>query len=175
MAGKRKNSTGTTASFLYLIFRNHQHRQDQQKTTVTSHTRKKRGRKPLPDNLPRIQVTHDLSDEENQCQCGCQKACIGKEVSEQLDIIPARVRVLRHIRLKYACKHCEGVDDDGPTVSIARMLDQIIPIPKAMATPGTLAHILTGKFADALLSLNTCLLYNVLNSINETLFSNSCA
>lgn len=120
----------------------------EQETIVASHTRKKRGRKPLPESLPRVEVTHDLSDEEKKCQCGCQKACIGKEVSEQLDIIPAKVRVLRHVRLKYACTNCEGVEDDGPTVSIARMPDQIIP--KGMATPGTLAHILTAKFADAL-------------------------
>ena len=52
------------------------------------------------------------------------------------------------LRYKYACKNCEGVDDDGPTVSIARMPEQIIP--KSIATPGLLAHILTAKFADAL-------------------------
>ncbi len=70
------------------------------------------------------------------------------EVSEQLDYIPAKVRVIRNIRYKYACKSCEGVEDEGPTVSIARMPDQIIP--KSIATPRLLAHILTAKFTDAL-------------------------
>ncbi|MCG8616108.1 MAG: IS66 family transposase, partial [Desulfobacterales bacterium] len=116
--------------------------------TINKHTRKKRGRKPLPADLPRVDVVHELSEQERQCNCGCLKDRIGQEVSEQLDYIPAKVRVVRNIRYKYACKHCEGVEDAGPTVSIARMPDQIIP--KSIATPGLLAHILTAKFADAL-------------------------
>ncbi|MCG8614686.1 MAG: transposase, partial [Desulfobacterales bacterium] len=116
--------------------------------TIDEHTRKKRGRKPLPAELPRVDVVHELSEEERQCNCGCPKDRIGQEVSEQLDYIPAKVRVIRNIRYKYTCKHCEGVEDNGPTVSIARMPDQIIP--KSMAPPGLLAHILTAKFADAL-------------------------
>lgn len=119
-----------------------------EEVTIGEHTRKKRGRKPLPQNLPRIDVIHELSEDERQCNCGCLKERIGQEESEQLDYIPAKVRVIRNIRYKYACKNCEGVDDDGPTVSIARMPDQIIP--KSYATPGLLAHILTAKFADAL-------------------------
>lgn len=122
--------------------------EEPEETTVASHTRKKRGRKPLPENLPRVEVIHDIPEEEKQCGCGCMKIRSGQEVSEQLDIIPAQMRVIRNIRYKYACKGCEGVEDDGPTVSIARMPEQIIP--KSMATPGLLAHILTAKFADAL-------------------------
>ena len=117
-------------------------------TTVESHTRKKRGRKPLPVNLPRVEVIHELSEEERQCGCGCLKMYSGQEVSEQLDIIPAKIQVIRNIRYKYACKNCEGVEDDGPTISIARMPEQMIP--KSMATQGLLAHILIAKFADAL-------------------------
>ena len=116
--------------------------------TVEEHTRQKKGRKPLPANLPRVDVVHELSQEERQCNCGSLKERMGQEISEQLDYIPAKVRVIRNIRYKYACKNCEGTGDDGPTVSIARMPDQIIP--KSMATPGLLAHILTAKFADAL-------------------------
>ncbi len=116
--------------------------------TITEHSRKKRGRKPLPADLPRVDVVHKLSENDRKCDCGCLKDKIGEEVSEQLDYIPAKVRVIRNIRYKYACKDCEGVEDEGPTVSIARMPDQIIP--KSIATPGLLAHILTAKFADAL-------------------------
>ena len=121
---------------------------EEEGVTIGEHTRKKRGRKPLPADLPRIDVIHEISDDEKQCNCGCLKERIGQEESEQLDYIPAKVRVIRNIRYKYACKNCEGVEDDGPTVSIARMPDQIIP--KSIATPGLLAHILTAKFADAL-------------------------
>ena len=122
--------------------------EDPEETKVTSHTRKKRGRKPLPANLPRIEVIHELSEEERQCGCGCLKTYSGQEVSEQLDFIPAKVQVIQNIRYKYACKNCEGVEDDGPTISIARMPEQMIP--KSIATPGLLAHVLTAKFADAL-------------------------
>jgi len=119
-----------------------------EETIVASHTRQKRGRKPLPENLPRVEVIHELTEDERQCGCGCLKFRSGQEVSEQLDIIPAKMQVIRNIRYKYACKNCEGVEDDGPTVSIARMPEQMIP--KSMAAPGLLAHILTAKFADAL-------------------------
>ncbi len=115
---------------------------------VPAHSRKKPGRKPLPENLPRVEVIHDITEEEKTCGCGCMKSRCGQEVSEQLEIIPAQMRVIRNIRYKYACKNCEGVDDDGPTVSIARMPEQMIP--KSIATAGLLAHILTAKFADAL-------------------------
>jgi transposase len=116
--------------------------------TIGPHKRKKRGRKAIPDHLPRVEVIHDLKDDEKQCQCGCEKSYIGEDVSEQLDIIPSKMRVIRNIRYKYACKNCEGVDDDGPTVVIAPMPEQIIP--KSIATPGLIAHVLTAKFVDAL-------------------------
>jgi len=115
---------------------------------IKAHNRKKSGRKPLPADLPRVDVIHDLSEEEKECACGCIKSCIGKEVSEQLDIIPAKIQVIRNIRLKYVCKDCEGVEADEPAVKIAPLPEQLIP--KSIATPGLLAHVLTGKFVDAL-------------------------
>lgn len=116
---------------------------------VPAHTRRKSGRKPLPDHLSRIEVVHDISDTDKLCACGCEKSRIGEEeVSEQLDVIPAQMQVLRHIRPKYACRNCEGVEDNGPTVAIAPVPEQIIP--KSMASPGLLAYILTAKFVDAL-------------------------
>ena len=121
--------------------------QDEQTIEVPAHTRRKSGRKPLPENLPRVDVEHDLSEEEKVCACGCIMDRIGQEASEKLDIIPAKMQVIRHIRYKYACKCCEGVESDGPTVKIAPVPDQIIP--KGIATPGLLAHIFTAKFVDA--------------------------
>jgi len=115
---------------------------------VPAHTRKKRGRKPLSDDLPRVDVVHDLDEEEKVCGCGCQLKQIGKEVSEQLDIVPPKVQVIRNIRPKYGCPRCEGVEDDGPSVRIASLPPQIIP--KSIATAGLLAHILTAKFVDHL-------------------------
>lgn len=115
---------------------------------IAEHSRKKRGRKPLPKDLPRVEVIHDLAEEEKVCACGSRLSRIGEEVCEKLDIIPAKVRVLRHIRYKYACKSCEGVDSDGPTVKIAAAAVELIP--KSIATSGLLAHLLVAKFEDAL-------------------------
>lgn len=102
----------------------------------------KSGRKPLPSTLPRIRIEHDVAEHDKTCQCGCQKVCIGEDTSEQLDIIPAVVQVLVHVRKKYACKTCES------GVSIADLPKQ--PIPKSNASPGLLAHIAVAKYQDAL-------------------------
>lgn len=116
---------------------------------VVSHTRrKKRGRKALPANLPRVEVVHDVPEEAKRCGCGAPKSRIGEEVSERLDIIPAQIQVIRHVRPKYACRRCEGEEDEGPTVTIAPAPVEIIP--KGIATAGLLAHVLVAKFADAL-------------------------
>jgi len=122
--------------------------EDKQEVSIAAHTRKKRGRKPLPEDLPRLEVVHDLPEEEKVCTCGCQLSKIGEEVSEKLDYIPAKLQVIKHIRYKYACKGCEGVDSDGGAVKIAPPPVQIIP--KGIATPGLLAQILVSKFCDAL-------------------------
>ena len=122
--------------------------EDDDTVTVPTHKRKKRGRKPLPDNLPRIEIIHDISDEDKLCECGCQKSCCGREESEQLDIIPPEIKVYKHIRLKYACKACEGVESNKPTVMIAPLPVQVLP--KSYATSGLLAYIITNKFVDAL-------------------------
>jgi transposase len=118
------------------------------KILIGAHSRKKRGRKPLPKDLPRIDIIHDLSEDEKQCACGARLSRFGEEVSEKLDYIPARLQVERHIRYKYACKTCEGVEDEGPTVKIAPLPEQLIP--KSHATAGLLAHIGVSKFADGL-------------------------
>lgn len=115
---------------------------------VPAHDRKKRGRKQLPEDLPRVEVIHDIDDVEKICACGCEKSRIGEEKSEKLDIIPAKAQVIVHIRPKYACKNCEGVQDSGTTVAIAPVHVQIIP--KSFASPGLLAHIITAKFTDHL-------------------------
>ncbi len=113
---------------------------------VHGHARKKGGRQPLPEDLPRVEVVHDIDEKDKVCSCGCELKKIGEETSEQLDIKPAEIQVIRHIRPKYACPACEGVEDDGPTVKIAPVPPQIIP--KSIVSPGLLAHILTGKFID---------------------------
>ena len=112
-------------------------------TLVATHTRKKKtGRKPLPDSLVRVDKIHELSEVERVCEHdGKVLNEIGEVVSEQLDIIPAKIQVIRHIRKKYAC-------DCGKCIKTAPMPNQ--PIPKSLASPGLLAHITVSKYQDAL-------------------------
>lgn len=105
-------------------------------------TRSTRGRKPLSATLPRIRVEHDLGEAQKHCACGCTLTRIGEVLSEQLDIIPAQVRVLEHVRFTYACKACEG------TVKTAPLAPQ--PLPKSQASAGLLAHVAVAKYQDAL-------------------------
>lgn len=102
----------------------------------------KRGRKALPQELPRVEIIHDLPEEQRHCPEGHELTVIGEEVSEQLDIIPAKVQVLRHIRKKYACPCCQA------GVKTAPLPPQ--PIPKSNASAGLLAYIVIAKFLDAL-------------------------
>ena len=104
---------------------------------------KRRGkRQPLPAELPRIEVIHELPEHELSCACGCRKQAIGEETSEQLEIIPMQVRVIRHIRKTYACKACESapVTADKP----AQLIE------KSLASPSVLAMLLTSKYADGI-------------------------
>lgn len=110
---------------------------------IAAHVRTKSvGRKPLPDHLPREQCIHDLPENEKICPCGHALMHIKDEKSEQLEIIPAKVYVIEHIRKKYACRKCEE------TIKTAPMPAQ--PIPRSIAAPGLLSHVLVSKFQDHL-------------------------
>ena len=121
---------------------------EQHSVTVPEHTRQKRGRKPLPPDLPREEIVHDISEEDKVCACGTSLTCIGQEVSEKLHYVPSRLCVHKHIRRKYACRGCEGVESQQGAVVTAPMPAQLIP--QGIATPSLLAHILVAKFVDAL-------------------------
>jgi transposase len=77
--------------------------------TPAAPKKKGHGRKPLPANLPRRPVLHDVPPEQRTCpDCGGQRTCIGQEVHEQLEFIPATFVVLQHIRPKYALCAARG-------------------------------------------------------------------
>jgi transposase len=120
-----------------------------QRVRVRAHTRVKRGRKPLPEDLPRVEVLHDIPEEDKTCGCGQELHRIGEDICEKLEIIPAQVRVKRHIRPRYACKACEGSgDEEKPAVRIAPVFPQLLP--KSIATPSLVAYMITAKFCDGL-------------------------
>lgn len=96
-------------------------------------------RKPLPEHLPREAVVHEPAC---QCpQCGSAMRKIGEDVSEMLEYVPARFKVIRHIRPKLSCTKCDTiVQEPAPSRPIAR----------GLAGPGLLAHVLVAKYADHL-------------------------
>ena len=115
---------------------------------VIQYERKKGGRRALSENLPRIEQVHDIAEEEKVCGCGSRLSKIGEEVSEELDIVPRQYRVIRHIRPKYACRECEGVESEKGAIRIAPAPVQILP--KTIATAGMLATVVVEKFSDGL-------------------------
>ncbi|MGN8200631.1 transposase, partial [Salinisphaera sp. RV14] len=104
---------------------------------------KRRGkRRPLPPELPRITQVVDVADEARQCDCGTPMIRIGEEVSEQLDIVPMQVRVIRTVRPRYGCPKGEHAPVTAPAVP--RVL------PRSQFSAGLLAMLLTVKYADGL-------------------------
>ena len=109
-----------------------------------SYTRKKPTRKPLPKGLPREVIVHDISDEEKVCGCCAGELHrIGEDKSEKLQFIPAQVKVIEHVRPKYACRTCEK-DGISNTVKQAPVPHSVIP--KGYATPSLLSQIITSKY-----------------------------
>jgi transposase len=102
----------------------------------------KAGRKALASHLPRIEIRHELPAIERMCACGAALQEIGAETSEQLDYVPAKVQVIRHVRPKYACACCHS------GVKIAPVPVHVLP--RSNAAPGLLAHLITAKYVDSL-------------------------
>ncbi len=93
--------------------------------------RSERPRRALPDHLPRENVVHTPAC---QCpQCGGDLRSLGEDVSEVLDYVPARFRVIRHVRPKLACVKCDCIVQ-VPAVSR--------PIARGLPGAGLLAHLL---------------------------------
>ena len=111
--------------------------------TVPTHQRKRGGRRPLDAGLPRIVVRHELPESEQFCvHDGSRLREFGVETAEQLDIVPAQIRVIRHERVKYACPCCaQGVRVAPAPVRL---------LPKSQLSEAALAWIITAKYQDAL-------------------------
>src|SRR5215472_5277805 len=100
-------------------------------------------RKPLPDHLPRQEVVHQ-PEHDGACTCpacGGAMAKLGEDVTEVLDYIPGRFQVIRHVRPKYACRHCDAITQAAAPA---------LPTPRGRAAPGMLAHLLVSKYTDHL-------------------------
>jgi len=112
----------------------------EQAISVASHTREKPKRKPIPTEFERETIIHDLPKELQVCSCGAALHCIGEDKHEQLDYVPASIKAILHIRKKYGCRDCET----GITMAPAPKDF----IPKSLAAPGILAHVILSKYED---------------------------
>jgi transposase len=99
-------------------------------------------RRPLPAHLPRETVVHEPV---LACRCGCtdpaRLARLGEDVTEVLEKTPARLKVIRHVRPRYACRACAAVLQ-APAPDL--------PIERGRPGPGLLAHVLVSKYLDGL-------------------------
>jgi transposase len=97
-------------------------------------------RRPLPEHLPREEVVHDPGSICPGCG-GTRFSRIGEDVTEVLEKIPARLKVIRHIRPKLSCRSCERILQ-APAPEL--------PIEKGRPGPGLVASVVVGKYLDGL-------------------------
>jgi transposase len=106
-------------------------------------TIKRRGKRvPLPAELPRVDIVHEIPQSERLCACGTPMVEIGEDITEQLDIVPMKIQVLRHIRKRYACP-------DASQAPVTALLPPQ-PLPRSNASAALLAMLLTVKYVDGL-------------------------
>jgi len=110
----------------------------EQEQSATEPARVRTARQPLPEHLPRDERLYE-ADETVCVQCGGSFKYLGDDVSEQLEIIDAAFKVLRHVRRKRACTGCDRIVQGAAPSR---------PIERGIAGPGLLAQIIVGKFAD---------------------------
>ena len=97
-------------------------------------------RRPLPEHLPR-EVRRYLPKQAACPDCGGELKLLGEDVSEILEYVPERFKVIRQVRPKLACAGCERiVQAEAPSR----------PIQRGVAGPGLLAHVLVSKYCDHL-------------------------
>jgi len=142
--GKKTETSGQLQ--LELVFDEFEELQDEtaaepneEATETITYTRKKKtvGRKIDTSNLPREQIVYDLTEEEKHCKCGGQLEKFGEDKSEQLEYIPAQIKVIEHICSKYSCNCCEAVK----TAAKPEM-----PIAKSMAAPSLITDVIIKKY-----------------------------
>jgi transposase len=107
---------------------------------VSVKTAASKPRRALPEHLPREVQTH--APRQDGCPaCGGLLSKLGEDVSEVLEYVPARFKVIRHVRPKLSCTKCDAiVQAEAPSR----------PIERGLAGPGLLAHVLVSKYADHL-------------------------
>ena len=118
-------------------------------TEVKSHKRNKKGRKGIALAIERRERIIDIPDSDKTCACGEKLIKIGEKTSEKLEITPPEIYVDRVVRPKWACRKCEGTEDeDKPTVRMMPAEPTIIP--RSIVSPSLLSCIMIQKYEDHL-------------------------
>jgi transposase len=116
---------------------------------VTYERRKSTGKREADlERLPIETVTYELSETDQLCSC-CGGALheMSTETRSDIAIVPPQVKVIRHVRQVYSCRHCEREDIQKPIVT-APMPRPVYP--GSLASPSILAHIMCQKYVDSL-------------------------
>jgi transposase len=111
--------------------------------------RKQAGQRQLElTSLATEEIEYPLPEEEQVCPA-CSGALheMGKEVREEIKIIPARLVLVKHIRVKYACRHCERNETETP-ILIAPL--PAVAFPGSLASPSAVAYIMSQKFVESM-------------------------
>ena len=111
-------------------------------TYVRSKTKRENhpGRLPLPDHLPVEEIVIEPKEDTTGMKC------IGKEVTDQLELVPAKLFIKRYIRPKYIKS-----EDEGALTHKGVIADlPVFPIEKGIAGPGLLSQVMIDKFVDHL-------------------------
>jgi transposase len=117
--------------------------------TITYRRRKKRGaRETMLEDLPMETVEYRLSTEEQVCSCcGGSLHEMSTEVRQEIKVIPAVVKVIKHVRYVYACRRCEREEIQTPVVT-APMPTPVYP--GSLASPSSMAYIMSQKYVEGL-------------------------
>ncbi len=116
----------------------------QRTTKIDAHERKRSadsGRKAIPEHFPRIEIEHDLAPEQKICtKCAVPHPLtrIGEETRECYRFEPPKISVEKHIRLTYVCEERHEAPITAPAPPVI--------LPKSMASPSLLAHVIKSKF-----------------------------
>jgi len=118
--------------------------QKEQETITYVREKKKRkehpGRVALPDHLPVEEIVLEPEEDTSEMKC------IGKEVTDQLELVPARLFIKRFIRPKYIAVTDKELEQHKGVIAEL----PVFPIEKGIAGPGLLAQIMVDKFVDHL-------------------------
>jgi transposase len=118
-------------------------------TEIKTHARKKKrsAKDRLPPDLPVEVIIHELPAEECSCpECGGGLHVMGRNIREELKLIPASAVIVQHVQNVYCCRECEKNSDDGnPTTFVKATMPEPV-IKGSFASPEAIAHIMTQKF-----------------------------